>query len=374
MLMGTYERAGVPWSPETTPWDFGQDLLPPTISSASRRASRSASSIFRRSATPASARWSTARSPSRPTATRWSGPFAACAISGSPAASWPDSARAAAWAWRSSHWMVDGDPGADVWGMDVARYGDWTTLAYTNAKVRENYSRRFRIRFPNEELPRRGRCARRRSTRGCRPSNAVFGDYCGLEHPLWFAPSAHEAVEEVSFRRSNAHPHVPRNAARCATRRRPARDLQLRQVRDSRSGRRGVALRVHGEPRAGGRPHRADADAQRARQAHRRFHGLPRRRGTLLPVRHLCGRDLLPALVRAAHAAGRRLRASLRDGISGLSVAGPNSRALLQGLVRDDLSSAAFPFMSFRRMEIGMVPALRGSGVIHRRTGLSKSG
>ena len=39
--------------------------------------------------------------------------------------------------------MVEGDPGADIWGMDVARYGDWTTLAYTNAKVRENYSRRF---------------------------------------------------------------------------------------------------------------------------------------------------------------------------------------------------------------------------------------
>ena len=28
MLLGTYERAGVPWSPRTTPWDFGQDLLP----------------------------------------------------------------------------------------------------------------------------------------------------------------------------------------------------------------------------------------------------------------------------------------------------------------------------------------------------------
>ena len=28
MLLGTYERAGVPWSPKTTPWDFGQDLLP----------------------------------------------------------------------------------------------------------------------------------------------------------------------------------------------------------------------------------------------------------------------------------------------------------------------------------------------------------
>jgi dimethylglycine dehydrogenase len=44
----------------------------------------------------------------------------------------------------------------------------------------------------------------------------------------------------------------------------------------------------------------------------------------------------------------------------GLSVAGPNSRALLQSLVRDDLSTAKFPFMSFRRMDIGMVPAFVG--------------
>jgi len=44
----------------------------------------------------------------------------------------------------------------------------------------------------------------------------------------------------------------------------------------------------------------------------------------------------------------------------GLSVAGPKSRELLQTLVRDDLSTAAFPFMSFRRMEVGMVPAYVG--------------
>ncbi len=28
MLLGTYERAGVPWSPRETPWDFSQSLLP----------------------------------------------------------------------------------------------------------------------------------------------------------------------------------------------------------------------------------------------------------------------------------------------------------------------------------------------------------
>jgi len=37
--------------------------------------------------------------------------------------------------------------------MDVARFGDFATREYTNAKVRENYSRRFSIRYPNEELP-----------------------------------------------------------------------------------------------------------------------------------------------------------------------------------------------------------------------------
>ena len=42
----------------------------------------------------------------------------------------------------------------------------------------------------------------------------------------------------------------------------------------------------------------------------------------------------------------------------GLSVAGPHSRALLQGLTGTDLSSAAFPFLSFRALEIGLIPAL----------------
>jgi len=27
----------------------------------------------------------------------------------------------------------------------------------------------------------------------------VFGDYCGLEHSLWFAPTAQSAKDEVSF-------------------------------------------------------------------------------------------------------------------------------------------------------------------------------
>jgi len=44
----------------------------------------------------------------------------------------------------------------------------------------------------------------------------------------------------------------------------------------------------------------------------------------------------------------------------GLSVAGPRARALLQSLTHEDLATAAFPFLSFRRLDVGMIPALVG--------------
>ena len=73
--------------------------------------------------------------------------------------------------------------------MDVARFGEWASLRYTNAKVRENYARRFSVRFPNEELA----AARPQQTTPLYDimtgeRNAVMGVTWGLEVPLWFAP------------------------------------------------------------------------------------------------------------------------------------------------------------------------------------------
>ena len=121
-------------------------------------------------------------------------------------------------------------PDDDIWGMDVARYGDWATLAYTNAKVRENYSRRFRITFPNEELP----AARPLHTTPIydrlTEHNAVWGAGFGLEHPLWFQRPGQRPVEDVTFHRSNAFELRRRGVAGRARAGRPERVLQLRQV------------------------------------------------------------------------------------------------------------------------------------------------
>ena len=74
-------------------------------------------------------------------------------ISGSPAPSWRASARAAASAsccragWRKAI------PAPTSWPWTSSRFGAFATPKYTSLKVHENYRRRFRLAFPNEELP-----------------------------------------------------------------------------------------------------------------------------------------------------------------------------------------------------------------------------
>src|SRR3984893_5592688 len=207
MLMGTYERAGVPWSEVTTPWDFGQDLLPndleriapslevgfehfPALGAAGIKKVVNGPFTFAPDGNPLVG-------PVKGLENFW----VACGVMAG-------FSQGGGVGLTLSNWMVDGDPGADVWAMDVSRYGDWATLAYTNAKVRANYSRRFRIRFPNEELE----AARPLRTTPIydrlQADNAVFGEYCGLEHALWFAPKGVAPREDVTFRRSNAHSQV----------------------------------------------------------------------------------------------------------------------------------------------------------------------
>jgi dimethylglycine dehydrogenase len=359
MLMGTYERAGVPWSEVTTPWDFGQDLLAndleriapslevgfqhfPALEGAGIKKVVNGPFTFAPDGNPLIG-------PIRGLKNFW----VACGVMAG-------FSQGGGVGLALSRWMVDGDPGADIWGMDVARYGDWTTLAYTNAKVRENYSRRFSIRFPNEELT---------ATRPLRTTpiyeklgaeHAVFGDYCGLEHPLWFAPSAHEAVDHVSFRRSNDFPYV---GAECTAVRDGVGLLEI-----SNYGK----FEVTGP---GAAEWLSTIMANRVPAIGRiTLSPMLNSRGKLIGDFTLCRVSVDHFFLIGTYAAetyymrwfGQHLPP---HGVSvrpcamqyvGLSVAGPHSRALLQRLVRDDLSTGAYPFMTFRRMEVGMVPAYVG--------------
>jgi dimethylglycine dehydrogenase len=359
MLIGTYERAGVPWSPTETPWDFGQDLLPNDL----ERIAPSLDVAFQHFPILGEAG----------IAKVVNGPFT-FAPDGNPLVGpvkglknfWVACGVMAGFSQGGgvglslSNWMVDGDPGADVWAMDVSRYGDWATLAYTNAKVRENYSRRFRIRFPNEELE----AARPLRTTPIydrlQAEHAVFGDYCGFEHPLWFAPSAAEATEQVTFRRSSAHEHV---AAECKAVRESVGMLEISNYGKFEVTGAGAAewlsrVMANHVPSVGrialtpmlNERGKLIGDFTMCRPSEQRFFLI----GTLSAEIYY-----LRWFERHAPPSGVSLRSCATEYV-GLSVAGPHSRALLQSLVRDDLSTAKFPFMSFRRMDIGMIPAFVG--------------
>ena len=205
MLMGTYEKANKPWSEYTTPWNFGHELLEPDID----RIAPSLEVGFRHF--PAFQNTGIKQIINGPFTFAPDGNPLVGPVRGLPGF-WCACGVMAGFSQGGgvglalANWMIHGDPGADIWAMDVARYGDWASMAYTNAKVRENYSRRFSVRFPNEELP-AGRPLKTTpvydllSARG-----AQWGAAFGLEVPLWYAPDG--VKDEFSWRRSNDFAHV----------------------------------------------------------------------------------------------------------------------------------------------------------------------
>lgn len=113
-----------------------------------------------------------------------------------------------------AEWIIHGEPEADAFPMDVARYGPFAeNKEYIKQTTGQFYSRRFVMSYPNEQLP-AGRPLKmspahaEMSAAGCR-----WGVSWGLEVPLYFAPSP-DFDEKPSLRRSNAHEIV---AAECKT-------------------------------------------------------------------------------------------------------------------------------------------------------------
>ena len=97
------------------------------------------------------------------------------------------------------------EPEADVFGMDVARYGPWAAnRRYIRETTGQFHTRRFVMTYPNEQLS-AGRCAKMAPAHDAMTAaGARWGVSWGLEVPLYFAPSP-EFEEAPTLRRSNAY-------------------------------------------------------------------------------------------------------------------------------------------------------------------------
>jgi dimethylglycine dehydrogenase len=356
-LIGTYEPHGVVWSPVRTPDDFSMQLLPddferlapyfevgfrhfPALGRAGIRKAINGPFTFAPDGNPLVG-------PVRGLRNYW----VACAVMAG-------FSQGGGIGLVLSRWMAQGDPGQDIISMDVARFGAFATPKYTAIKVPENYSRRFRLAYPNEELP-AARPVRRSSIYDrLLASGAVMGANFGLEHALWFAPAGVAPQETPTYRRSEAFPIV---RAEC------------------QAVRAGVGLYEttnYGKYEITGRGARGWLDRVFASR-------IPRPgRLALAPLLNPAGRimgDLSIAclaedrylIVGSGFAEEFHMRwfqgtqppadvfvRSAASTLAGVSIAGPRARALLQRLVRVDLSAAEFKLFQVTQTAVGFAPAI----------------
>ena len=106
-----------------------------------------------------------------------------------------------------AEWIITGEPHLDIFSWDLARFGSWADKNFTKARVKDQYSNRFAIHFPNEERT-AGRPVRTRPVYSTQKElGAVFGLNYGWEHPLWFSNDLN-TEDTNGFTRQNWHEPV----------------------------------------------------------------------------------------------------------------------------------------------------------------------
>ena len=356
-LLGTYEHNCTPWSVDKTPDDFATQLLPdafdriapelevgfehfPAVGRVGIKKSINGPFTFAPDGNPLVG-------PVRGLPNFW----VACAVMAG-------FSQAGGIGLTLSRWMAEGDPGADIMAMDVARFGVFATPRYTKTKVIENYRRRFRLAFPNEELPDARPLRRTPIYDRLKAAGAVFGANFGLEHALWFAPKGVEPAENPTYRRSNAFPHVREEC------------LAVRNAVGI------YETSNYGKYEITGAGARAFLDKLLACK-------LPKPgRMAIAPMLNKDGRivgDLSVAclaldrylLIGSGFAEAWHMRwfwqqkppadvhvRSAASTLTGFSIAGPNARTLMQRLMREDLSPEACKLFSVKETAVGMSPVI----------------
>jgi dimethylglycine dehydrogenase len=365
LLLGTYEKGGVPWSTKTTPWDFEAQLLTPDLEriAESLDVGFSHFPIFNeigiRQTINGPFTFAPDGNPLIGPVRSQPGHWLACGVMAGLS-------QGGGVGLAMANWITTGDPGFDVWGMDHARFGDWATPVYTNAKVRENYGRRFTITFPNEEL----RAARPHLTSPLygrlQDRNAVFGASYGLEQALWFQRAGEEPFETPTFRRSNAFSVVAEEVAAVRAGVGLMEITGYAKYEFAGPGARGFldGLLANWIPPAG----------RLALSPMLNHEGRLIGDFTVGALSNVLGdeRFLVFGSGPAQHYHERWFREQIRlagvegsvslrvhgNDLCGLSVAGPASREVLSALVDVDLDE--FPFLSFTEAHVGAVPVLFG--------------
>ncbi len=99
-----------------------------------------------------------------------------------------------------ANWIVEGDPGMDLWAFDARRFGAVHSQdRYLETRAIEAYAAYYKIHWPGEEAH-TGRDLRLSPLHArLKSAGAVHGSKFGWERPNWFARPGEEPVDRPSF-------------------------------------------------------------------------------------------------------------------------------------------------------------------------------
>lgn len=211
LLLGVYELTPKHWNMDGAPWDYGMDLIAPDIDRIAPELMKGFER-FPDLETAGIKKWVNGAFTFAPDGNPLVGPVG-------PRGYWVACGVMAGFSQGGgvgkslAEWMINGAPEADIYGMDIARFGPHhSNKSYIRDTTAQFYSRRFVMSFPNEQLP-AGRPLR---TSGAYADMSAAGarwtPSWGLEVPLYFAPSE-DFEEPGTLRRSTAFPVVAQECA-----------------------------------------------------------------------------------------------------------------------------------------------------------------
>ncbi len=261
-------------------------------------------------------------------------------------------------------WIVDGQPELDLWKMDIHRFGPaYRSRGHTLARSLENYATYYDIHYPNEERV-AGRPLRTAPTyEQLRALGVSFGEKSGWERPNWFesnAPAGDETLRPRGWAGQHWSPAIGVEAL--ATREAAALfdESSFAKLEVAGSGALGFLERMCAN--------RIDRPVGTIVYTQL----LDRRGGIQADLTVTRTRETAFQLVTGT-AFGNHDAAWLRshlpdDGSVAIrdvtsarvcfGLWGPRARDILSSVTHDDISDAAFPFLTAREISVGSVPVL----------------
>ncbi|MBI3242920.1 MAG: FAD-dependent oxidoreductase [Chloroflexi bacterium] len=263
-----------------------------------------------------------------------------------------------------AEWIIDGHPEWDMWRLDVRRYGSqYNSQQYTLDRTVETYAQYYDIHYPAEE---------RGSARPLRLSpayhrlkelGAVFGEKGGWERPNWFGPNERDAKHTHRPKGWGQHNWSPAiGMEHVVTRERaglfdetsfskievlgPGAMMFLQRLCandvDKPAGT--VIYTQMLNPRGG-----IECDFTVSRLADDRF---------MIVTGTAFGTHDITWLRLNAPLDGSVYINDITSSRTCFGLWGPRARNILQKVTRDDVSNAAFPYMTAKQITVGNVPTL----------------